>query len=53
MSLSFARVSLSVLDLWARAGVVDVVGPDGFFPTVRAAVERATATGDSDNGGKP
>jgi high affinity sulfate transporter 1 len=39
VSLSFARVDLDVLGLWERAGAVEAVGPERFFPTVRAAVE--------------
>jgi high affinity sulfate transporter 1 len=43
MSLSFARVELEVRDLWERADVMDAVGRDRFFPTIREAVDSATA----------
>jgi MFS superfamily sulfate permease-like transporter len=39
VSLSFARVDREVRDLWGRAGVMDVIGPERFFPTIRAAVD--------------
>jgi sulfate permease, SulP family len=37
--LALARVSSPVLDLWRRAGAVDVID-DNVFPTVREAIER-------------
>jgi MFS superfamily sulfate permease-like transporter len=39
VTLSFARVGLEISALWERAGAVDAVGAERFFPTVRAAVE--------------
>jgi hypothetical protein len=39
ISLSFARVDLEVRRLWEPAGVLEAVGPECFFPTVRAAME--------------
>jgi high affinity sulfate transporter 1 len=43
VSLSLARVDLEVRSLWERAGVVDVIGAEAFFPTVRAAVDAVGA----------
>jgi high affinity sulfate transporter 1 len=45
VSLSFARVGLDVLGLWERAGVMEAVGSERFFPTVRAAVDAVTSGG--------
>jgi high affinity sulfate transporter 1 len=44
ISLSFARVDLEVRSLWERAGVVEAVGTERFFSTIRDAVE-AVASG--------
>jgi SulP family sulfate permease len=48
VTLSFARVDREVRGLWERAGAVDAVGAERFFPTVRAAVEAV-----GPNGGGP
>jgi high affinity sulfate transporter 1 len=42
VTLSFARVDLEVSMLWERAGVMEAVGSERFFPTVRAAVDALT-----------
>jgi len=41
--LAFARVDLEVRSVWQRAGVVEAIGTEPFFPTVRAAVEAVTS----------
>jgi MFS superfamily sulfate permease-like transporter len=51
VSLSFARVDLDVLGLWERAGAVEAVGPERFFPTVRAAVESIASEASAAPGG--
>jgi high affinity sulfate transporter 1 len=43
VSLSFARVDQEIRELWRRAGVMEAVGPERFFPTVRAAVDAVTS----------
>jgi SulP family sulfate permease len=46
VTLSFARVDRQIRDLWERAGAVDAVGAERFFPTVRAAVEAVQPDGE-------
>jgi high affinity sulfate transporter 1 len=42
VSLLFARVDQEIRGLWQRAGVMEAVGAERFYPTVRAAVEAIT-----------
>ena len=42
-SLALAHVHPPVLALWQRAGVIDVIGEDAVFDTVRDAVDESTA----------
>ena len=47
ISLAFAHLERSILELWTRAGAIDEIGPDHVFETVRAAIQAldtATAT---------
>jgi high affinity sulfate transporter 1 len=44
-SLVLAYVHPPVLELWRRAGVMDAVGEDGVFLTIRDAVERFAGRG--------
>ena len=41
-SLALARVHPPILALWRRAGLMDVIGDDAVFDTVRAAVDAVT-----------
>jgi sulfate permease, SulP family len=38
ISVAFAHLESSILELWTRAGAIDAIGPDHVFETVRAAV---------------
>jgi len=38
IALAFAHLESSILGLWTRAGVLDAIGPDRVFETVREAV---------------
>jgi sulfate permease, SulP family len=42
ISLAFAHVEPAILELWSRAGVIDAIGPDHVFETVRSAVRTLT-----------
>jgi STAS domain len=44
ISLAFAHVEQSILDLWTRAGVLDAIGTDRVFETVREAVKALEAS---------
>lgn len=44
ISLAFAHLERSILDLWTRAGAIDEIGPDHVFETVRAAVQALDTT---------
>ena len=41
-SLALAQVHPPVLALWRRAGLIDVIGDDAVFDTVREAVDALT-----------
>jgi MFS superfamily sulfate permease-like transporter len=44
ISLAFAHLERSILELWTRAGVLDALGPDRVFETVREAVKALEAS---------
>jgi sulfate permease, SulP family len=43
ISLAFAHVERSILDLWTRAGAIQAIGPEHVYQTVRAAVQALAA----------
>ena len=43
LTLALARVHLPVFALWERAGVIDAIGKDRVFDTVREAVHTLSA----------
>ena len=44
ISLAFAHLDRSILDLWTRADAIQAIGPDHVFESVRAAVQALDAT---------
>jgi sulfate permease, SulP family len=44
ISLAFAHLEPAILELWTRAGVLDAIGPDRVFETVREAVKALEAS---------
>jgi MFS superfamily sulfate permease-like transporter len=44
ISLAFAHLERSIVELWTRAGAIDAIGPDRVFETVRAAIQALDPT---------
>ena len=52
ISLAFAHLNSSILELWTRAGAIDAIGPDHIFQTDRAAVRAFPADASASPAGR-